>query len=244
MRVSFYKLLDQSLVGVHYAERGPHMVRLDIPLVPYVSPCFQFARFQALIDRYGDQAVLTTARFRQEREAWIAAAFLMGYGELTERFWWLAAPGSPPDIIAISPRQEAHGWVADGLHLAILEYEHHAPVARVVGAIERKLQHTAYPPDYRLVCYAHHLHGEAFTTRDVAAQLRALRLGTAEVWLVGSIAGEYAEDYIVSRAHPTPREHRFSSLQHCAETPQIKILNAGEGSTEDLESSFLTTDLP
>lgn len=221
------------------------MAKLDIPLVPYVSPCFQFARFQAILDKYGDKDVLTKGRFQQEREAWIAAAFLMGYSECTERFWWLtSSPDTIPDIIAISPRKEAHGWVADRLNLEIFEYEHHAPITGVASAIERKLKNKAYPPDYRLVCYAHHRHGEAFNTGAVAEQVKALKLKAAEVWLVGSIESDYSEDYVAARLHPGPWEHRFNYLQYCAETPQVKILNAGQGSSEEIEHGFMEIDLP
>lgn len=49
------------------------MAKLDIPLTKYFSPCFQFDRFRAIREQYGDKEVLTQKRFQKEREAWIAA---------------------------------------------------------------------------------------------------------------------------------------------------------------------------
>jgi hypothetical protein len=221
------------------------MPKLDIPLTKYVSPCFQFARFHILREHYGDREVRTTARFRKEREAWVAAAFLLAYGELTDRFWWLTiCPEISPDIVAIAPRKEAHGWGADRMSLEILEYEDRAPVAGVGAAVERKLRDKAYPADYRLVCHVRHRPGEAFNTGEVAAQLKGLRLPLAEVWLVGSVESDQSDDYVVSRLHPEAWEYRLSYLQHCAETPQLEILDAGQGSSEAVAHGFMEIELP
>ena len=78
----------------------------------------------------------------------------------------------------------------------------------------------------------------------MAEQVEALKLEAAEVWLVGSIESDYSEDYVASRLRPGPWEHRFNYLQYCAETPQVKILNAGQGSSEELEHGFMEIDLP
>jgi hypothetical protein len=221
------------------------MANPDIPLTKYFSPCFQFDRFRAMRENYGDKEVLTENRFQKEREAWVAAAFLMGYGELTDQYWWLTiCPETIPDIIAISPRQGERGWVAERLNLEVFEYEAHAPVAGVAAAIERKLRAKAYPSDHRLVCYVHHRAGEAFNTGEVASQLRMLKLPVAEVWLVGSVESDQSDDYVVSRLHPKPWEYRLSYGQYCAETPQIVILDAGQGSDEEIKHGFMEIDLP
>ncbi len=219
------------------------MARLDIPLTKYFSPCFQFDRFDALREKYGDKEVLTKGQFQKEREAWVAAAFLMGYSEVTEQFWWLTiCPEIIPDIIAITPRKEAQGWVADRMNLEIFEYENHAPVAGVATAVERKLRNKAYPADYRLICYVRHRPGEAYNTGEIAAQLEGLKLPLAEVWLVASVESDQSDDYVVSRLHPEPWERRLSYLQYCAETPQITILDAGQGSSEEVRHGFMRID--
>ncbi len=45
------------------------MTKLDIPLTKYFSPCFQFDRFRAIREQYGDKEVLTKNRF-QKGVAW------------------------------------------------------------------------------------------------------------------------------------------------------------------------------
>ena len=221
------------------------MAKADIPLTTYFSPCFQFDRFRAIREAYGDESVLAHGRFQREREAWVAAAFLMGYGELTERFWWLTlCPDISPDIIAIAPRKGPQGWVADRMDLAILEHERDAPAIGVAAAIERNLRNRSYPDDARLVCYVRDRSGEAFDTRAAAAQVQQLQLSVAEVWLVGSVDSDQSDDYVVSRLHPAPWEHRLSSGQHCAETPQIAILDTGQGSHEVVRHGFMEIELP
>jgi len=221
------------------------MAKLDIPLTKYFSPCFQFDRFRAIREQYGDKEVLTQKRFQKEREAWIAAAFLMGYSERTDQFWWLTiCPEILPDIIAITPRKEPQGWIADRMNLEIFEYEHHAPVAGVAAAIVRKLRNKAYPTDYRLICYVSHRAGEAFNTGEVAAQLQGRTLPVAEIWVVGSVESDQSDEYVVSRLHPEPWEQRLSYGQYCAETPQIAILDAGQGSSEEVRHGFMEIDLP
>jgi hypothetical protein len=169
----------------------------------------------------------------------------MGYSELTEQFWWLTiVPEAGPEIIAISPRKEERGWVADRLNLAIFEYAHHAPVAGVAAAIVREREDKAYPVDDRLVCYVHHRVGETFNMGEVAAQVRAMRPRIAEVWLVGSVEADEPEDYVVARLHPAPWELRLNYRQQCAETPQIPILDTGQGSRDEVAHGFMEIELP
>ena len=192
-----------------------------IPLTTYLSPCRQFARFRVLREQYSDRAVLTRDRLRKEREAWVAA-FLMGYGELTDRFLWLTiCPAISPDSVAIAPRKEARGWIAERLTIAILEQEEHAPVAGLAAAVERTMRGKAYPADHRLVCYVRHRPGAALNAGAIAARLRDLALPRAEAWLAGSVGSDQFDDYVVSRLHPAPWEYRLSYLQYCAETPQF-----------------------
>jgi hypothetical protein len=217
----------------------------DIPLTLYLSPCRQFDRLRALREQYGDRAVLTGLRFRREREAWVVAAFLMGYGELTGQFWWLTiCPAIAPGIIAISPRRGERGWVAERLDLAVLEYEAHASLARVAAAIAGTLRDRALAVDDRLVCHVQHRAGEVLDTGAVAAQLARMDLPPEEVWLVGSVESDQSDDYVVSRLRPEPWERRLSYLQHCSETPQLAILDAGQGSGEAIPHGFMEIALP
>lgn len=221
------------------------MALLDIPLTQYLSPCHQFDRLRALRERYGDREVLTGLRFQQEREAWVAAAFLMGYGELTGRFWWLTiCPAITPGIIAISPRRGERGWVAERLSFAVLEYEDHAPLAGVAAAISGTLRDWTLPANDRLVCHVRHRAGEVLDTGAVAAQLARMDLPATEIWLVGSVESDQSDDYVVSRLRPEPWERRLSYLQHCSETPQLAILDTGQGSSEALPHGFMEIALP
>jgi hypothetical protein len=130
------------------------------------------------------------------------------------------------------------------MNLAIFEYESHAPAAGVAAAIERKLRNKAYPTGDRLICYVSHRMGEAFNTGEVAAQLKRLTLPVAEVWLVGSVESDQSDEYVAFRLHPEPWEHRLGYGQYCAEAPQIAVLDAGEGSREEVRHGFMEIDLP
>lgn len=96
--------------------------RVFIPAGQYFSPCMQMKRFIGLQEKYGDDAI-TSRKFQWEREAWIAAAFLLGYSMYTGQDWWLANPNDPStDVIAIAISDGEKGNRAERLNIEIFEY--------------------------------------------------------------------------------------------------------------------------
>lgn len=220
------------------------MSKQKSPVGDFFSPCFQFSRFVGLQQKHGAK-VSTDGRFQKEREAWVAAAFLMGYSELTNQQWWLIQPDDIiPDILAISPYKVEGGWANERLNIEIVEYEHHTRSAGLADAIATKLKNKAYPADYQLVCYVHHHAGEPFTPGEVAEQVKGINPRVRGIWVVASIQADDLADYVLVRLYPEPYVHRFNYRKYCAETDQIDILRADRGRSDEITYGVKKVELP
>jgi hypothetical protein len=210
----------------------------------FFSPCFQLNRFVGLLEKHGEKT-LTDGRFQKEREAWIAAVFLMGYSELTKQHWWLIQPdGIIPDILAISPYKVEGGWASERLNIEICEYEHHARANGLAEAIELKLKNTAYPQDYQLVCYVHHRAGESFTPSEITKQIKAISPRIRDIWVLASIQANHPADYVLARLYPELWVHPFNYQEFCTDMDQMDILQASRGKREEITFGMKMVELP
>lgn len=220
------------------------MVRVQIPPGPYFSPCFQLQRFVGLQQKHGEEA-FRSRKFQAEREAWIAAVFLLGYRQLSQQDWWLQQPDEdPPDIIAVAISDGAHGRKVERVNVEIFEYEHHTRADDLAGAITKKLARKAYPRDYRLVCYVHGHEKEPFTPIEVTEKIKATNPRIGEIWVVTSILTDDPEDYVVVRVYPDAIGYAVDYERVCEETTQMEMIYPSWGRGNDVEFGVQKVKLP
>ncbi|MEO6508332.1 MAG: hypothetical protein ABIO02_00100 [Patescibacteria group bacterium] len=209
------------------------MKKKDIPDDLYFSPSHIIHKFQELIDYHGSDKILRGGEYKLEREAWIAAVFLLGLKNITEKDYWLRVfnEDSTPDVIAFSPVKMRDGIMAAMHNIEIFEYESHSP-SDLTAAVNKKLK-KKYPDHYLLLGYGHHRSGEALDPEIVFQAVKELKPNLESIWFMSSIETNDTENYVLLQLHPYKNQKSFDYLKLCRESKQKKIIKyEGKGITK------------
>lgn len=130
----------------------------------YISPKKLLADFYSLVSKEGKEAVLNRAKYRREREKWVAAMICIGMTKVTGKPWFVKIPESdPPDFFAAAFRKLENSKlpVWDEVSAEIVECPKHLLSPDCQDAEQAVFDHVnktklskAYPPHYCLVIHS------------------------------------------------------------------------------------------
>ncbi len=193
----------------------------------YCSPSFVIQRLDDIAQ--SDPVFITTPELQGEREAWIAAVFLLGIGTTTKKSYWLRIVSDDvvPDINAFSKklitRKGKQGYLRENLDIEVFEYESHQTVG-LFDAIKNKLKNKSYPDHYILVCYIHNRAGEAIHLEEVFEQIQSMK-PNVEIWIVSSVISTTVQNaYIVAKMYPNRFQVIFDYKAESERKRQKKFL--------------------
>jgi hypothetical protein len=212
------------------------MTKRIFPIDHYFSPLFILRRFQTLLERCGNDIVLHSTRFQKEREAWITALFLMGWGNYSKQMFWVGIEedARTPDTYGVTFHKLDKGLSRDIASVEILEWEGHAQLglAEHIGA---KLTRKHYPQHFILLCYAHGRTGESVNLEEVFREVTERHYPLTEIWLLSSQMHPMF-DHKLTKLHPNRFGLDFKFEDELLRLPvQPDILKASFGIGEKLE---------
>jgi len=119
----------------------------------WMSPNVAISRLYLLVNKYGIEEVIKRNAFKREREAWIAASFLLGLRETDQKEYWIeiATKESTPDIYAYSLKIVDGNFHRDVYNIEIAEWEEHGK--SLLEIIKNKCKKN-YPKFFWLLIYA------------------------------------------------------------------------------------------
>jgi hypothetical protein len=171
----------------------------------YMSPSMAMRRFESAAEKYGYQQALT-GRVKQEREAWIAAAWALCMQKETGREYWIEIETQDltPDC-KVHHIDQSKGYNHRFTHnLEIVEWDHHRD--NVMDVIRQKCTKGGYPPYFTLVVLARN--GKGITIPDDLQGLDELMIPFSEMWLMGRASPD-TTTYSVCQFHPYTKLMQF-----------------------------------
>jgi uncharacterized protein YndB with AHSA1/START domain len=164
----------------------------------YLSPSTAIRRFNTAAEKHGYEKALT-GRCKQEREAWIAAAWALCMQQETGRQYWIeieTVDQTPDCKVHYIDQSEGHNHRFTH-NLEIVEWDHHRP--HFMDLVRQKCAKGGYPPYFTLVVLARNGKGVDFP--DDLAGLHDLKIPFSEMWLMGRASPE-TTTYSVCMFHP------------------------------------------
>jgi len=153
----------------------------------YMSPSMAMRRFESTAEKHGYEKALT-GRVKQEREAWIAAAWALCMQQETGREYWIEVEtrDQTPDCkVHYIDQSEGHNHRFTH-NLEIVEWDHHRP--NLMDVVRQKCAKGGYPPYFTLVVLARN--GKGVTFPHDLQGLNELTIPFSEMWLMGRASPE------------------------------------------------------
>jgi hypothetical protein len=201
----------------------------------WISPNFMVDRMTLLLEKHSIDTVLSKSQFKQEREGWVAAAFLLGLGSIEGSEYWLEinSENDTPDVYAYYLRHVDGNNHRDILPIEVVDFEEHSE--NITSLITQKSQ-KEYPPYFALVVYARK--GGAEIDYDaIAENAQKIRIPFREIWILSAIS--YEDDYRLTMVYPFKLQIPFNLHQeyerHKNQIPLATQLKRGKGT----EPTFL-----
>ncbi len=181
-------------------------VRMLKPTMEYtdllMSPNIVIRRFKSTIEKHGWKRILT-GRFKQEREACIAAIWALGVQSTTgvNEYWIeVVTKDQTPDCKVIffdTSKGYNHRKI---MNLEIVEWDEHRD--NMLELIEQKCG-KGYPSYFFLVVFVRN--DKETLVHDILQKFESLKIPFAQIWIVGRIPISIGS-YRMFRAHPKPTE--------------------------------------
>ncbi|MGC2698115.1 MAG: hypothetical protein WA738_20190 [Candidatus Angelobacter sp.] len=165
-----------------------------------MSPIIVMRRFKSTIEKHGWKKTLT-GRFKQEREACIAAIWAYGVQHITNvREYWVevVTMDQTPDCKVIFFDTSAGYNHRKIMNLEIVEWDEHRE--NMLELIEQKCG-KAYPPYFFLVVFVRN--DKETMVEDILQKIKSLKVPFAEIWILGRLPVSIGA-YRLFLAHPEP----------------------------------------
>lgn len=213
-----------------------------------MSPAFAIGRFTAAVRKYGQDFVLTDARFKKAREIRATAVFLLGLAKITGKTYWVMPEyiADTPDTYGISfaahPKYE-DGNIRDLLSVEVTEYETHSD-EDILAFVKRKLSNKYLPDHYILLVHMNRA-SEKINTEQVFFELSKERLRLGEVWLLGNVEDGTDDKFVVVCLYST-RAGVFFQLNEEIEKNkgQTEMITMSRGMGKETSERILEIKLP
>jgi hypothetical protein len=165
-----------------------------------MSPNVVLRRFKSTMEKHGWKKILT-GRFKQEREACIAAIWAYGVQRITKvpEYWVeVVTMDQTPDCKVVwLDTSEGHNH-RKIMNIEIVEWDEHRD--SMLELIEQKCA-KAYPPYFFLVLFVRN--GKETLVKDILKKIRGLKVPFAEIWILGRLPVSIGA-YRLFLAHPEP----------------------------------------
>lgn len=200
----------------------------------YMSPRLAMRRFESSAEKHGYEKALT-GHVKQEREAWIAAAWALCMQQETGREYWIEieTQDQTPDCkVHYIDKSKGHNHRFTH-NLEIVEWDHHRP--NFMDVVRQKCAKGGYPPYFSLVVLARN--GKGVTFPDDLEGLHELKIPFSEMWLMGRASPE-TTTYSVCLFHPQIKLMKFDLRDAMAKNKnQIDFLRPeGRGSETEFRN--------
>lgn len=171
-----------------------------------MSPNAAISRLSSLLAKYGPKTVIGKSEFKHEREAWIAAVFLLGLRQFDKNEYWLEieTEESTPDV---------YGYYLDNVdgnnhrlvcNLEITEWEEHSK--NIIEVIKNKSRKN-YPSDFYLLVYARKP-GESIDYDQLYEEINKSKIPFAQIWTIACFSDD--NDYHLTQIHPKKLQFEFN----------------------------------
>jgi len=163
----------------------------------WMSPNVAIIRLNLLIEKYGIKTVVRNGLFRHEREAWIAASFLLGWRENNNEEYWLEIEmeEATPDIHGYTLRPLKRGFHREDYNFEIVEWEEHSK--GILDVIKKKCK-KCYPNYFLLLVYARK-RGELIDYEKVHDEIKNNKVPFLDIWILA--ASSNSNDYHLTRVY-------------------------------------------
>lgn len=172
----------------------------------WMSPNVAINRLKIIIEKYGIGVAIKRNEFRHEREAWIAAVFLLGLRKFDKNEYWLEVETeqSTPDIYGYyieKIEDKNHRWVCD---IEITEREEHG--GSIAELIENKSK-KSYPRDFYLLIYARKS-GELLDYDKIYEAVKRIKIPFSKIFILCCISDD--NDYALVEVFPKKYKLEFN----------------------------------
>ena len=196
----------------------------------YFSPNFIFKRFQKILEKCGTEYVMKKSKFQKEREAWIAALYLVGLSKNNNKEFWVGIEEveETPDTYGVALRDIGKGNSLDKLNIEVCEWENHSQLS-LSDHIKRKLKEKKYPNYFILLCYVHHRSGEKVDLDEIYKKIMDEKYNVSEIFVVASQQNNQY-DHFIARLYPNRLKIEFNRQEEILRlTNQIDIISTSRG---------------
>lgn len=165
-----------------------------------MSPNIVLRRFKSTVEKHGWKKILT-GRFKQEREACIAAIWAYGVQHITkvQEYWVeVVTTDQTPDCRIIFLDASAGYNHRKIMNLEIVEWDEHRE--DMLELIEQKCG-KAYPSYFFLVVFVRN--DKEMLVKDILQKIKNLKVPFAEIWILGRLPISIGA-YRLFLAHPEP----------------------------------------
>lgn len=148
----------------------------------WMSPNIAITRLSSLIDKYGIEKILKKSVFKHEREAWVAASFLLGLREVDKREYWIEieTQESTPDIYGYYLDVIKGNFHRRVFNIEIVEWEEHG--GDILDIIRNKCKKN-YPHDFFLLIYVRR-GGEIIRYDDICESIKTISVPFVQIWIL------------------------------------------------------------
>lgn len=177
----------------------------------WFSPRYAIEYFWEIANSEGERSI-TSRKYQKEREAWIVAVALLAIIVDTGTFWWLQIPkDDPPDVLCMTMTSEKGLNVLNEQHVEVMEITEYSNLA-IADEILRKLSRKSYPKNYVLIVYLRRSE-ELKDIREIASQIKLLKLGISAIWIIGSTDSMNSFKNIVFSVYPKVKRYDLDIME-------------------------------
>jgi hypothetical protein len=165
-----------------------------------MSPNIVLRRFKSTVEKHGWKKTLT-GRFKQEREACIAAIWALGLQTSSEvKEYWIEVEtrDQTPDCKVVSLDSSKGHNNRTIIDVEIVEWDEHRD--NMLELIEQKCG-KAYPSNFFLVAFVRN--GKETLVKDILQKMNTLKIPFFEIWILGRLPISDGS-YRMFRVHPEP----------------------------------------
>jgi len=211
----------------------------------WFSPRYAIYYLASLLKKHGE-IVLTSGRYKKEREAWIMGLALLGINKKTGLQWWLQVPEEdPPDMRAMTmvPNVEKNWNEMNDREIEIVQITKFTDNS-IEDEILRKLNSKSYIKETSLIVY---MNRNAFISdmRLLAEKLKG-KINISDIWVVAAVAKD-SPKHILFSLYPDFQVVNFDMFEEMSKIPrgdQLDITRAKGTNMSLYENMPLTKFIP